>query len=465
MLQRWAVVAALLAMPLTVDDAAANGRPPGTSTITFKRGDDQQIAVGMTFGLLMSSDGGATWHWVCEDAVGYGGMYDPDYAFAADGALYATTFDGVVATRDGGCTFVGTSLGTKFSSALALGPTGNLHVAMADDRDGKVYTSLDGGMTFPRQPMPGMLKDWWASIEVAPSDPDRIYLSGYRLVPGQPKVHLLFKSSDGGASFEALPPTSIDDFAVMPNSSIEIVGVSPTNPDVVFARVELADNSISDAIYRSDDGGTSWTLLVEKRDSIAFLVRKNGDLVLATEQVDPANGLGAFVSTNNGASWTPLPGPPHISCLAENAAGEVWACTQNYGMPGVPSDEFGIMKTSGDLATWSGVLQYQAITAPLACASGTTQKDTCDDKLWCGLCMQLGCDPKRSCPTGMEVDGPPGDGPLPMPPPPKDSCCGASHGGSSLALAAIVGMLLGRRRRSCCRASTGSRTARSTFRC
>jgi len=39
--------------------ALANGRPPGTSTINFRQGNDDEIAAGMTFGLLISHDGGA----------------------------------------------------------------------------------------------------------------------------------------------------------------------------------------------------------------------------------------------------------------------------------------------------------------------------------------------------------------------------------------------------------------------
>lgn len=458
---RWVALACSAAL-FGASFAEANGRAPGTSSINFQRGDDSVIAAGLTFGLVISRDGGATWHWVCEDAIGYGGTYDPDYAFAADGTLFGTTFDGLVANRDG-CVYATTSLGNAFLSAITIGPTGALHAAAADDADGKIYKSTDGGLTFPVSTMPGQLKDWWSSIEVAPSDPNRVYLSGFRLVAGQPKVHLLFKSTNGGASFTAFGPTTIDDFAVMPNSSIEIVGISPTNPDVVFARVALEDNSITDAIYRSTDGGTSWTKLVSKRGQISFLVRSTGQLVMATQQVNPASELGAFVSSNNGDTWTALPDPPHISCLEENAAGEVWACTQNYGMPGVPSDGFGIMKSSGALATWTGVLHFQDIVGPLACAAGTVQKDTCDDKLWCGLCQQIGCDPKRDCPTGMVVDAPPDAGTTVVTPP-KDSCCGSSHAESSLALGALVGILLGRGRRKCSRDSTASRTARSTSR-
>ena len=45
-----------------------------------------------TFGLLISHDDGCTFNWVCEQNIGYGGEFDPKYAIATDGTIFATTF-------------------------------------------------------------------------------------------------------------------------------------------------------------------------------------------------------------------------------------------------------------------------------------------------------------------------------------------------------------------------------------
>lgn len=134
--------------------AEANGRPPGTSTINFSRGDDTKIVAGMTFGVLASDDGGVSWRWMCEAAVGYGGMYDPDYAFAATGSLFATTFDGVKIRRDE-CLFEPSPAGMKFVSKLTVGADGAVQFAAADPTDANVYKSTDDGMTFPTSSTPG----------------------------------------------------------------------------------------------------------------------------------------------------------------------------------------------------------------------------------------------------------------------------------------------------------------------
>ena len=435
--------------------AFANGRPPGTSTITFRPGQESTIAAGTSFGLLISNDGGVTWNWMCEDALPYGGAYDPDYTLLSSGTLFATTFEGLKANRDG-CVFDSVLAppppGQKFFSTTTRGPDQALYVAASDPSDGKVYKSTDDGMTFPTSSLPGQLADWWQSLEVAPSDASRLYLAGFRFVQtptGAAKVLLLYTSTDGGTSWTPLP---VYDFTSMSNSTLDIVGVSKTDANTVYARVSLADNVASGAIYKSTDGGASWVPILGKPSSIAFLVRANGDLVAGTQT------QGAFVSTNGGETWTALVGAPHINCLVENTAGEVWACTQNYGSPQVPTDGFGIMKST-DLSTWTGVLRYQDINQPVACPASTPQYTKCDRNPnpaagWCGLCAQLGCDPKRPCSNDLP-DDPPDAQPV------DAGSSGGSHTGtgggccdtragrapSALALATALGVLLLRRRR------------------
>jgi len=431
--------------------ASANGRPPGTSTINFRQGNEQHIAVGMTFGLLLSRDGGATWGWVCELAIKYGGMYDPDYAYTSTGALFATTFDGSLVNRDG-CNFDMTPHGKKFMSAIALGPDGAVYTATVEPPapaasnpgDNSIFKSIDDGVSFPSSSAPGMVGDWWSSIEVAPTNANRLYLSGYRLTPAGGRMFQLFRSNDGGATWT---PISTAGMTTSRNSTIEFAAISQLNPDHVYARVTMRDEyALSDGIYRSTNGGDSWTLIRGEMDEISFVARANGDLVMGTRL------SGAFRSRapSNGDAWEPLVDAPNINCLVENAAGEVWACTQNYGSPEIPGDDAGIMKST-DLVTWTRVLRYQDIQAPLSCPVGTLQKEMCEPN-WCALKRQLSITSTViDCPE-IYFDAPPSDGSVnPLVDSTPRGCCdtGASeppYAGFGLGL--IVLFALRRRSRS-----------------
>ena len=452
--------------------ASANGRPPATSSIAFRQGHESDIVVGLTFGLVVSHDGGATWGWMCEDAIGYSGTYDPSYEYSATGGVFATTFKGLKVMRDS-CTFSTPPSVATFASAATLGPAPEnaLYYTAVQSADAThpiadfhIYKSVDDGMTFPVVASAAAATEtnvWWQSIVVAPSDPLRVYLSGYRYPPGIDTVrdHLLFRSDDGGATWQQLATTGFT--PLMPNSVLHIAGIWANNPDHVYVRVERYDNTLSDAIYVSSNKGATWKPIETKPTTIgAFVARAavnslgNHDLVLGTRE------LGAEISHDDGANWEPLAGAPHMGCLVENAAGELWACTQNFGFSAVQPDDAGVMKTS-DLVTWTKVLRYQDLTEAASCAAGTIQHDTCAP-LWCAVCAQLGCTPSASYGCPVVIDGcpvptdgcpVPTDASIPRTTSGKGGCCdsGASSGGP-LALALSVATMLRRpRRRARCR--------------
>src|SRR5688572_24091971 len=100
MWSRRAVLAALL-LALSPAPAAGHGEGlPYSTGIALRPGDDQTILLAVTFGALLSVDDGATFHYVCEEAMGYGGLYDPEFEIGADGAIYVTSFDGLRRSTD-----------------------------------------------------------------------------------------------------------------------------------------------------------------------------------------------------------------------------------------------------------------------------------------------------------------------------------------------------------------------------
>lgn len=432
-----------LALVVAAAPASANGRPPATIDVRARSGGDELIA-GTTFGLTFSANQGAAWSWTCEDAVGYGGTFDPDYEWSpTSGKLFATSFAGVRVTSDR-CTF---ELGgpkdangmSRFVDAIAFGPDGALYAAADDNEGSRIYRSTDDGATFPQvsSATPAFRNyDTWTGIEVAPSDATRVYLAGLRVAVGQPRVHLLYRSTDSGATFTALP---LPGFTGTDMTKIELAGVSHSNAQILYLRVTNVAAG-GDAVYRSADGGNTWSAapVLTSNDSLrAFVVRRNGQIFAGTPTA------GAFRSTD-GIAFTAVSGAPHLSCLSERADGTLFGCTQNYG---TPNDGAGVMKSVDNGDTWTPLLRYQDIAAPQSCAAGTTQKDSCEVEVWCGIREQLSISSNViNCPA-IVPDGVPADGGLEPMPSSDGGCCETNQRPPSLLLVGLTIFLVAWRKR------------------
>ncbi len=489
---RVALVCGFVAATCAIADG--NGRPPATSTINFQHGNSQNIVAGMTFGVLFSTDGGATWTWICEAAFPYSGMFDPVYVYTHSGAVFATTFDGLRVMRDG-CTFGPTSVGSAYMSNVIAGSGSAIIATASSPTDSTIYTSNDDGQTWSQLAMPGMPDDYWQSFVIAPSNPQRIYLAGYRFVKTcndnatnvgsacnvnsncmgsgsgsaapmctTEKQFLMFRSDDAGSDFV---PISQANVTVSQSSAIAVVGVDGSNADEVYIHVNYETGSGGDGVYKSTTAGgsngsdaTAWEKIFDTQDpnGLVMLVRSNGGLIAATLTSGTQMSAGGSGCTSQATcNWTQLVNPPHINCLSEEPdTKDVWACTQNYGNgSNITSDGAGIMKTS-DLATWTPMLKFAEISAPVTCGSDTAQAQQCVApyqgmaSVWCCLVEQLGitstaisCTGAYACLTGADGSGTPPIANAPV------GCCNTGEGGAgALLLGVLTGVIVYRRRRA-----------------
>src|SRR5262249_17061741 len=153
--------------------------------------------------------------------------------YTSTGAVFATTFDGLKVMRDG-CSFNATPPGTIFVSRVEQGPDGAIYYGASDPTDGKIYKSTDDGMTFPTSPTPGQINDCWQPLAVSSSNANVIYLSGFRMPTGQPRQLLLYKSVNGGTSFNPISVTGIT--PTTDSTVLEVVGISPTDANTVYVK-------------------------------------------------------------------------------------------------------------------------------------------------------------------------------------------------------------------------------------
>ena len=93
------VAVALGSAPFSTE---ANGRFPAASYVVVGPGpESSRIVLRTTFGLLMSSDAGRSWGWVCEEALDAVGTFDPSVSLGASGNVVLALQRGLAVSRDG----------------------------------------------------------------------------------------------------------------------------------------------------------------------------------------------------------------------------------------------------------------------------------------------------------------------------------------------------------------------------
>jgi uncharacterized protein (TIGR03382 family) len=400
-----------LALPLGVGlpgTASANGRVPATVNVEFQPGDDSLILLPTTFGLTVSTDDGASFRWICEDTIGYGGTYDPDYALTEGGDIYATTFSGLRISTDGGCSFTDTEFWDHNEPAQQLTDiwVGEVEVAS----DGKIWAATStgtgandvfvstDGTTFSASNLYDDVA-WWKSLKVSKSNPDVIYVAGFLIaeVDGdgniiKPAEALFHFSDDGGATWTDRSAAVASDISFGSQPNLQVLGVSPSDPATVFVRAIGVTEPVGDALYRSTDSGATWEHILALNDTMtAFAIRDDGTVIAGTstpcegEPLDMPKGCVFISPTGAPDSFTKPTTEPRMGCVGERSAdGDLFACGSNWD-----PDNKALGRSPDDGQTWTKVVRFSELAGPLECPQGTKQHE-CETLIWPSVCQQLG---------------------------------------------------------------------------
>lgn len=258
-------------------------------------------------GLWRTTDGGATWEPLFDDLpdVGVTGIAlhptDPMvvYAGTGDGHWRDSNGLGVLKSNDGGATWQPTGLEWDLAQirrtrALRMHPT-NPDILLCATNHG-IWRTDDAGAAWTRV-AEGNFRD----IEFKPGDPSVVYASS----------NAFFRSLDGGNSF-----SQVATGLAAPSQVIRMeLAVTPADPEVVYAVCGRSDNSGFRGLYRSTDGGASFSLRSSAPNILGY--QENGgdsggqswfDLAICA---DPQNadrvfvgGVNVWRSENGGQNWT-----------------------------------------------------------------------------------------------------------------------------------------------------------------
>jgi photosystem II stability/assembly factor-like uncharacterized protein len=352
---------------------------------------------------------------------------DPALLLFNDDRIALGTFDGLQQSPDRGCSwdFVNETLDGLSIYDLdgdPNDPARAIAVSSSGNAANRVFETLDGGET-------------WASTEqpIAPSQPQRIYVSGSHLASeDSPRRPTVYRSDDGGATWTGFGVTLPE-----VNRTLFILAVSPTDPDLVVMKANIGRGLEGpERLYRSEDGGETWEEILSETLIPSAAFNEDGSTLWVAAQ--GTNSL--YRSDDDARTLVPVETTLTVNCV-ETRGNDLWLCTENF----LDGAAIHISDDSG--ASFRPMLDFQRdITGIAACAEGTPTPLACEAPLD-DLVRDLGL-----ADLGMFPDG--GMSPMqPIPSTPPEGC-GCAVPGSIAADGKVLGLfvalalaLLGRRRR------------------
>jgi len=451
----------------------AHGGRPQTYDVVFDPSDPDTLVVPATFGTLVSRDGGASWESLCIHA-----MPDPrpgtlrSFVVTGAGSILAGQEFGLVRGPEHGCgwgyvsawprdAFVADVIAISADEALVLRSDASVeNQVFRASADGTVLEALAG--TFPTDFLP-------ERVRVAPSDPQRVWVSGTARRAGAIELEgRVYLSDDGGISYapHAVPLGPED-------RRLRVLTIDTEDPDRALGVIQ-AMNEDRVVELRLRAGGLEVNDVVSL-DAAAMAVDRPFALALALDGTAwLGNNVEGLFTLSRGGTLTLVDKLLGVACAVVHGP-DLWLCTD--GFPDAAGDGFALARQPLD-APYAPVpvLRFEDVRGPVTC--GDASDAVCEER-WPELLVDLG--------RWREVDGGvgPDSGPIDAGRDPRDAgldaasgmpadvgvdagapvtaggcACGAGGGGSRgwiAWMAAIVAGFAGRRRPTGTRSGPGRR--------
>ena len=289
---RWRLPVCLTLAALALGTAApalANGRFPESQRLLEHPGNPDRLYLTATFGLLVTEDRGKNWYTICEEAFALKFLEgDPLLEVMPDGSLIGGIYDTLNRSTDCGCTWKTTLAAGAKEYVVDLSvdrSTGAVLALVADSTTlptrFSVFESMDRGQTWKKlSDLPVEIVNG-LTIDVAPSNSSRVYVSGLtRTDPANPAVALLAVSNDHGATWQTREIQGAG-----ASAGPYIAAVDATHPDRLYVRtdewLDFGDYAANDALLYSDDAGQTWRELDRRPAKLfGFALSPDGATVL-----------------------------------------------------------------------------------------------------------------------------------------------------------------------------------------
>ena len=313
-----------------IGSAKMSGRIAAVDAI-YDQGRLTVFAASASGGVWKSINGGTTFKSVFDkpDVQSIGAVTidpsNPQIVWVGSGESWTrnsvSVGDGIYKSTDGGENW--TNVGLKDSEHIAriLVDPKNSNTVYAcatghlwnDNSERGVYKTSDGGKTWRKVLAGSNASTGCGMLSMSPLEPNTIFASmwdfrrqGWTFRSGGPGSGL-YKSTDGGEHWTELTDANSKGLPAKPYGRIALA-VAPSKPQVVYAMIESQDS----ALFRSDDGGKTWT----KMDASQFMVWR--PFYFANLIVDPKDenkifkpDLMLLLSVNGGRSFSGVSNAAH----------------------------------------------------------------------------------------------------------------------------------------------------------
>lgn len=288
-------------------------------------GSDQTVFSGASQALLRSTDGAKDWDLIELDRIGSRGRPYPTFIllspdFEHDQTLFfATRAHGILKSTDAGQTVKVIWDGNgKLINAFEMSPDfsadGTLFASVWGDG---VYKTADTGQTWQAANQGLTFVDDWTSAGAAEIIDKNILLAvspNYKedktLFAGSPGSEGLFKSSDGGASWQTLPGEAFG-----ATGYIIGLGISPNYEQDETLLVSVKGKGL----FKSEDGGSTFAQVGERllEDNHQILMIAFSPLYATDRTIYAAYTEQIFRSTDAGRTWEMISRPVRYEDLRE----------------------------------------------------------------------------------------------------------------------------------------------------
>ena len=266
-------------------------------------------AAGHPTTLYIGFDNGGLWR-----SSDYGSTWEPLFDREATGSIGAIA----VAPSSANVIYVGTGAGI-IRPDLA---TGN-----------GMYKSADAGRTWT--PLGLAQTQMIAMVDVDPTNPDRVFVAALGHPYGPNAERGIYRSTDGGRTFEKVlykdAYTSANDVRIDPSNPATVYAALWQQQSTFYEYAAFGPDSTAPGaggIYKSIDGGTTWTQLTNGLPPVLeaniAIAPSNPQVIYAmVASVNPAGGSGPvsfYKSSDGGAHWTLRTRIPGAAVVGDTSA-------------------------------------------------------------------------------------------------------------------------------------------------